>query len=96
MQLHLADGPVERSSVVFATRSIPDTFRADIDYSLSEAHTTYGRLGIKVWICKGEIYGKRDLSPNIGMNASTGNKQQGGGDGKHNPKFNKSNKRGNK
>jgi small subunit ribosomal protein S3 len=32
------------------------TFRADIDYALSEAHTTYGRIGIKVWICKGGIY----------------------------------------
>lgn len=39
------------------------TFRADIDYALSEAHTTYGRLGIKVWICRGEVYGKVDLSP---------------------------------
>jgi small subunit ribosomal protein S3 len=48
------------------------TFRADIDYSLSEAHTTYGRLGIKVWICKGEIFGKRDLSPNIGQTATAG------------------------
>jgi small subunit ribosomal protein S3 len=47
------------------------TFRADIDYALAEAHTTYGRLGIKVWICKGEVYGKRDLSPNVGMSAST-------------------------
>jgi small subunit ribosomal protein S3 len=46
------------------------TFRADIDYAVSEAHTTYGRLGIKVWICKGEVYGKRDLSPNVGMAAS--------------------------
>lgn len=45
------------------------TFRADIDYSTAEAHTTYGRIGIKVWICKGEIYGKRDLSPNIGTSA---------------------------
>lgn len=44
------------------------TFRADIDYALAEAHTTYGRIGIKVWICKGEIYGKRDLSPNIVSN----------------------------
>ena len=35
------------------------TFRADIDYALVEAHTTYGRLGIKVWIMKGEVYGKR-------------------------------------
>ncbi len=45
------------------------TFRADIDYALSEAHTTYGRLGVKVWICKGEVFGKRDLSPNFGMAA---------------------------
>lgn len=45
------------------------TFRADIDYALAEAHTTYGRIGIKVWICKGEVYGKRDLSPNIGQSA---------------------------
>jgi small subunit ribosomal protein S3 len=29
--------------------------RADIDYSQEEAHTTYGRLGVKVWIYKGEI-----------------------------------------
>ncbi|MGB0870788.1 MAG: 30S ribosomal protein S3 [Flavobacteriales bacterium] len=39
------------------------TFRADIDYALSEALTTYGLIGIKVWICKGEVYGKRDLTP---------------------------------
>ena len=31
------------------------TIRADIDYAVSEAHTTYGRLGVKVWICRGEI-----------------------------------------
>ena len=43
------------------------TFRADIDYALAEAHTTYGRLGIKVWIMKGEVYGKRELSPLIGL-----------------------------
>lgn len=39
------------------------TLRADIDYALAEAHTTYGRIGVKVWICKGEVYGKVDLSP---------------------------------
>ncbi len=39
------------------------TFRADIDYALVEAHTKQGRLGVKVWIFKGEVYGKRDLSP---------------------------------
>lgn len=37
------------------------TLRADIDYALAEAHTTYGRIGVKVWICKGEIYGRPDL-----------------------------------
>ena len=50
------------------------TFRADIDYALAEALTTYGKIGIKVWICKGEVYGKRDLSPNIG---STNNGPKG-------------------
>lgn len=39
------------------------TLRADIDYAISEAHTTYGRIGIKVWICKGEIYGKPEFAP---------------------------------
>ena len=40
------------------------TLRADIDYSQAEAHTTYGRLGVKVWICRGVVYGKRDLFQN--------------------------------
>ncbi|MDQ0190410.1 30S ribosomal protein S3 [Alicyclobacillus cycloheptanicus] len=35
------------------------TLRADIDYALSEAHTTYGRIGVKVWIYRGEILPKR-------------------------------------
>jgi len=40
------------------------TLRADIDYAMSAASTTYGKLGLKVWIFKGEIYGNVDLSPN--------------------------------
>jgi len=43
------------------------TFRADIDYHLSEALTKVGLIGIKIWIFKGEVYGKRDLSPNFGL-----------------------------
>ncbi len=39
------------------------TFRADIDYALAEALTKTGLLGIKVWICKGEVYGKRNIVP---------------------------------
>jgi len=57
------------------------TFRADIDYALVEAHTTYGRLGIKVWIMKGEVYGKRELSPLVGMTKKSG---QGEGNSKGN------------
>ena len=58
-----------RSEMYKDGRTPLHTFRADIDYALAEAHTTYGRIGIKVWICKGEVYGRRDLSPNIGMNS---------------------------
>lgn len=45
------------------------TLRADIDYTIGEALTVYGKIGIKVWIFKGEVYGKRDLSPNVGTGA---------------------------
>jgi small subunit ribosomal protein S3 len=45
------------------------TIRADIDYALKEAQTVYGKIGVKVWICKGEVFGKRDLSPNVGAAA---------------------------
>jgi len=59
------------------------TFRADIDYALKEALTVYGKLGIKVWICKGEVLGKRDLSPNVGVDlrnkrGGRGNRRGGG------------------
>lgn len=39
------------------------TLRADIDYAISEAQTVYGKIGIKVWVFKGELFGKRDLTP---------------------------------
>ena len=51
------------------------TFRADIDYALVEAHTTYGRIGVKVWIMKGEVYGKRELSPLVGLNLVSSKKK---------------------
>ncbi len=67
------------------------TFRADIDYALVEALTVYGKIGIKVWICKGEVLGKRDLSPNVGVNDKDskggGNRRRGGGGDRR--KFNK-------
>ena len=55
-----------RSEMYKDGRTPLHTFRADIDYAISEAHTTYGRIGFKVWIMKGEVYGKRDLSNLLG------------------------------
>lgn len=58
------------------------TLRADIDYALSEAQTVYGKIGIKVWVFKGELYGKRDLSPAALMSAASAGERTGdrGGD----------------
>jgi small subunit ribosomal protein S3 len=57
------------------------TFRADIDYSIKEALTVYGKIGIKVWICKGEVLEKRDLSPNaIAGKVNEGANEGRGGD----------------
>ena len=50
-----------RSEMFKDGRTPLHTFRADIDYALAEAQTTYGKIGVKVWICRGEVYGKRDL-----------------------------------
>ncbi len=55
------------------------TLRADIDYAVSEAQTVYGKIGIKVWVFKGEIFGKRDLSPNVGMVSNSGGENKMGG-----------------
>jgi small subunit ribosomal protein S3 len=57
------------------------TLRADIDYAISEAHTVYGKIGIKVWIFKGEVFGKRDLTPNQASASAnaTGQAQQASG-----------------
>ncbi len=41
------------------------TIRADIDYAEATAYTIYGTTGVKVWIFRGEIIGKPDLSPNV-------------------------------
>src|SRR5690606_25094042 len=72
------------------------TFRADIDYALAEALTTYGKIGVKVWICKGEVYGKRDLSPNIGQTSNTKTRggNEGGGDRRDNRKVGRGGGRG--
>ena len=66
------------------------TLRADIDYAISEADTVYGKIGIKVWVFKGEVFGKRDLSPNIGG----GNQSERGAGGAGNRRRPSGNNRG--
>lgn len=55
------------------------TLRSDIDYATAEAHMTYGRLGVKVWICKGEIYGKRKDLDFAGSSSAANVKPSGSG-----------------
>ena len=69
-----------RSEMFKEGRTPLHTLRADIDYALAEALTKVGLLGIKVWICKGEVYEKRDLAPNfaVAKNQSRRPNAQGG------------------
>jgi len=62
----LGGAEMARSEMLKEGRIPLHTFRADIDFALAEALTKVGLIGIKVWICNGEVYGKRDLSPNVG------------------------------
>ena len=74
-----------RSEMFKEGRTPLHTLRADIDYALVEAHTKVGVVGVKVWICRGEVYGKRDLAPQFtnnqkeGRPAGKGNRERRGG-----------------
>ena len=61
-----------RSEMFKEGRTPLHTLRADIDYALVEALTKVGIIGVKVWICKGEVYGKRDLAPQFTNNTKEG------------------------
>ena len=61
-----------RSEMFKEGRTPLHTLRADIDYALVEALTKVGLIGVKVWICKGEVYGKRDLAPQFTNNTKEG------------------------
>jgi small subunit ribosomal protein S3 len=74
----LGGAEMARTETVKEGRIPLHTFRADIDYALAEALTKVGLLGIKVWICNGLVYGKRDLSPNVGIAALAGTTGGGG------------------
>ena len=70
---------MRRSEMYKEGRTPLHTFRADIDYCLAEALTKVGLLGIKVWICRGEVFGKKDLQPNFTQQKDNGRSQNGGG-----------------
>ena len=69
------------------------TFRADIDYCQSEALTKVGILGIKVWICRGEKYGKVDLAPNFTQQKESGRGGFNNGNERRNSRRKKNNNR---
>ncbi len=73
----LGGAEIARSEQYKEGRTPLHTFRADIDFAIAEAQTSYGKIGVKVWICRGEVFGKRDLSPNIGTTATAGPGQRG-------------------
>ena len=70
---------IARSEMFKEGRTPLHTLRADIDYALVEAHTKVGVIGVKVWICRGEVYGKRDLAPQFSTQAKEGRAPREGG-----------------
>lgn len=82
----LAGAEMARTETYKEGRIPLHTLRADIDYATAEARTTFGCIGIKTWICKGEVYGKRELSPIIGLTSMKSRNAPG-------PRFGKSKKR---
>lgn len=75
----LAGAEIARSEEFKQGRTPLHTLRMDIDYANVFALTVYGKIGIKVWICKGEVLGERDLNPNFSANSDRrGNEGRGG------------------
>jgi small subunit ribosomal protein S3 len=76
----LGGAEMARSEEIKQGRTPLHTLRADIDYSWKEALTVYGKIGIKTWICKGEVLGKVDFSPNVEQQDGFGGGERRGGD----------------
>jgi small subunit ribosomal protein S3 len=77
----LAGAEIARSEEFKQGRVPLHTFRMDIDYANVFAQTVYGKIGIKVWICKGEVLAKRDLNPNfVGGKSDVSDRRDGRGE----------------
>jgi small subunit ribosomal protein S3 len=72
----LAGAEIARSEKYHDGRVPLHTLRANIDYSTATAHTTYGTIGVKVWICKGEILGTEDIEAEKSDKSKYGLKEQ--------------------
>ncbi len=81
-----------RSEMFKEGRTPLHTLRADIDYALVEALTKVGIIGIKVWICRGEIYGKKELTPTYAVGQKETGHPQGGRKGGFRNKKNNNNR----
>jgi small subunit ribosomal protein S3 len=80
----LGGAEIARTEEIKQGRVPLHTFRMDIDYANVFALTVYGKIGIKVWICKGEVLTKRDLNPNfVGGKAETGGERRERRDDRH-------------
>lgn len=78
-----------RSEMYKEGRTPLHTFRADIDYAHAEALTKVGLVGVKVWICRGELYGKQDLAPNFTSAKDSGRGRHHGNDNRGGKGFRK-------
>lgn len=76
----LGGAEIARSEEIKSGRVPLHTFRMDIDYASVFAQTVYGKIGIKVWISKGEVLGKRELNPNFVGGKEGGERRDGGAD----------------
>jgi small subunit ribosomal protein S3 len=74
----LGGAEIARSEEIKQGRTPLHTLRMDIDYASVFALTVYGKIGIKVWICKGEVLGKRELNPNFVGGKEGGDRRDGG------------------
>lgn len=76
----LAGAEIARSEEYKEGRTPLHTFRADIDYALAEALTVYGKIGIKVWIFRGEVLQKRELTPFAATESQESRRGERGGE----------------
>jgi small subunit ribosomal protein S3 len=91
----LGGAEIARTEEIKQGRVPLHTFRMDIDYASVFALTVYGKIGIKVWICKGEVLGKRELNPNfVGGKSDLSERRERRDDDRHDHRHDRGDRRG--